>query len=79
MNEFDKAIEGINDMRERLVETSYYNGSLRTQNKIYEAISKRLFDAEPLIPDEFRTLFQALRNGVLADVKYEGEEVRRNI
>ena len=77
IDNIDKMEQAIKNMREQVIENSFYLGSIRTQNKTYEAVKQRLADARPHIQQEFLSLYDAMSSGVLADIVDSGEEVRR--
>lgn len=71
--------EVIKRMRQKVIDDSFCNGSYVTEHKAYRAVKQRLDDAEQYIPAEFKTLYTAMRAGVLADILDAGDEVRRSI
>lgn len=80
MNDWEDSMNKmIEDMRAKVIEDSYYNGSYCTQNQAYQAVRQRLEDAEPYIPMQFKSLYTAMRAGVLADIIDAGEEVRKHL
>jgi len=72
--------EAIKNLRAQLLEDTYanggYAGSVATQELAVEQINQRLEDALAVIDDEQRPIIQALWNGVIADVKDAGMQVR---
>ena len=70
----DKAIQ---EVKNRMIEDSFYLGSIRTETKAHKAVRERLHDARPHIDPEFLTMYDALTAGVLADITAAGEEIRR--
>ena len=71
--------EAIGNMRQKVINDSFCNGSYVTEHKAYRAVKQRLDDAEQYIPAEFKTLYTAMRAGVLADIMDAGKEVRESI
>ena len=55
------------------------SNAVYAQNKAYQAVRQRLEDAEPYIPMQFKSLYTAMRAGVLADIIDAGEEVRKHL
>ena len=72
--------EAIKQLRAQAVEDAYanggYAGSKATEEAAYEAVCQRLEDALAIMPEEHRAIVQALQNGVLADIKWAGQQVR---
>lgn len=73
----DKAIK---EEIKRMKETVFYNGSMKTQNRIYEMVEERLNDnisqeCDPAIREKIR----AIKNGVLADITDAGDEIREEL
>ena len=75
-NSIDVAIKCV---RDQTIRDATYNGSIRTETKAHRAVRERLEDARPHIPKEFLTLFDALTNGVLADISDAGEQIRSQL
>ena len=69
--------EAVKNISNKILEDSFYLGSIRTETKAYHAIKDRLDEARPYIDQEFLSVFDALYSGVLADVSDAGTEVRR--
>lgn len=81
MSNMTKGIDqAIANLQAQILEDSYnnggYAGSKATQVLAIEQINQRLEDAMPKIPDEQKSLIQAMWNGVIADVKDAGTQVR---
>ena len=56
---------------------SFYNGSMETQNKIYEVLDEYLGDAIAQTPEENRKVLTVIKCGVLSLLMCAGDEVRK--
>lgn len=64
----------------RMKETVFKNGSLKTQNRIYEMVEERLNDnIAQEFDSEIQEKIRAIRNGVLADIREAGDEIREEL
>lgn len=81
MSDMTKGIDqAIANLQAQILEDSYnnggYAGSKATEVLAIEQINQRLEDAMPKITDEQKSIIQAMWNGVIADVKDAGTQVR---
>ena len=80
MNKETQGIEtAIENVKQQIIDDSFYLGSIRTETKAHKAVRERLRDARPHIDPEFLTIYDALTAGVLADISDAGEQVRRQL
>lgn len=61
----------------KIEDDSFYNGSLKTQNKIYEVLDEYLSDVIGQTPEENKKILTVIKCGVLSLLVCAGDEVRK--
>lgn len=80
MNETKGIDEAIKKLQAQVIQDAYanggYAGSTATQALAIEQINERMEAAMGVLDDKYKSIVQALWNGVIADVKDAGMQVR---
>lgn len=80
MSDYKGIDEAISKLRAQVIQDAYanggYAGSVNTQALAVEQIEERRDAALAVLDDKYKSIVQALFNGVIADVKDAGMQVR---